>query len=368
MASNEAILLNSEQRTANHNSALVSIIIPAYNTAKYIHRAIESSLRQTHHNVEVIVVDDGSSDETLSIAREYEMRDERVRVFTQGNAGVSAARNHAMREAKGEYLTFLDSDDWLEDKAVEVLLDAQMKYPDMMPVARFLYVWYDEDTKKCWAANYEPFKQEATLQSVSTEALTTMGSLGTGGMSPKLFAANKLKQHNIEFNMGVRYGEDTLFSFEYLCRMKGEVHINKFIYNYYHSSSVIHNPVARRVLGQSDMEEQMLKVPGLSEDVKKLIKIRKTGSRILNLSEGLAEGLNKDEIVLLRKSARKYMHEYLCASGNVKAKLLHKVLLCCLTLLPIPLARVIAKLYYRLWIRKMASLRHNIEAVEVSFR
>ena len=68
---------------------LVSIIIPAYNTAPYIHRALESSLRQTYQNIEAIVVNDGSTDETLKVAQDYAARDERVRVFTQENAGVS---------------------------------------------------------------------------------------------------------------------------------------------------------------------------------------------------------------------------------------------------------------------------------------
>ena len=72
------------------------------------------------------MIDDGSSDETLSVARSYEARDSRVRVFTQENAGVSAARNHGICEAKGEYMMFLDSDDWLEDDAVEILLHTAM--------------------------------------------------------------------------------------------------------------------------------------------------------------------------------------------------------------------------------------------------
>ncbi|MBR0249711.1 MAG: glycosyltransferase family 2 protein, partial [Synergistaceae bacterium] len=85
---------NSQQPTANsHNHVLVSIIIPAYNTEKYIHRAIESSLRQTHNNVEVIVVNDGSKDNTLEVAKSYEERDSRVRVYHKENGGVSSARN-----------------------------------------------------------------------------------------------------------------------------------------------------------------------------------------------------------------------------------------------------------------------------------
>lgn len=127
----------------NKNNVLVSIIIPAYNTGEYIHRAIESSLRQTHNNVEIIVVDDGSEDDTLEVARSYAERDSRVRVFHKENGGVSSARNRGICESHGEYITFLDSDDWFEDSAVEYLLDAQMNHPNKFIAAGLYNVRYD---------------------------------------------------------------------------------------------------------------------------------------------------------------------------------------------------------------------------------
>lgn len=78
------------------NSPLVSIIIPAYNTAPYIHRAIGSSIRQTYKNIEILIVDDGSTDDTLKVAEYFAGTDSRIRVFTQKNGGVSTARNHAI--------------------------------------------------------------------------------------------------------------------------------------------------------------------------------------------------------------------------------------------------------------------------------
>ena len=119
----------------SYNNALVTIIIPAYNTEQYIHRAIESSIRQTYKNIEIIIVDDGSTDGTLSVAQNYETQDSRVKVLHQENEGVSSARNHGIREAGGEYIMFLDSDDWFEDYAVEILLEAQLKYPDILIAA-----------------------------------------------------------------------------------------------------------------------------------------------------------------------------------------------------------------------------------------
>ena len=86
-----------------NNNALISIIIPAYNTQEYIHRAIESSLRQSYKNIEIIIINDGSTDETLRTAQTYADKDNRIKIFHQENKGVSSARNHGIREARGKY-------------------------------------------------------------------------------------------------------------------------------------------------------------------------------------------------------------------------------------------------------------------------
>jgi glycosyltransferase involved in cell wall biosynthesis len=95
---------------------LVSVIIPAFNAAPYLADALESALRQTHHPTEVVVVDDGSSDGTVEIARGYDARG--VRVIEQANAGASAARNNGLRHAAGDYVQYLDADDMISDNKV----------------------------------------------------------------------------------------------------------------------------------------------------------------------------------------------------------------------------------------------------------
>ncbi|MCM1077580.1 MAG: glycosyltransferase [Bacteroides sp.] len=101
---------------------MVSIIIPAYNAGRYLRECLDSALAQSHRDVEVIVVDDGSTDLTPSILVEYRRRDPRMRVLTQPNSGVSAARNAALRIARGEWITFLDSDDALYSHSIATML------------------------------------------------------------------------------------------------------------------------------------------------------------------------------------------------------------------------------------------------------
>ena len=102
---------------------LVSILVPAYQAAPWIGATLESALGQTHPNVEIVVVDDGSRDSTLDLARAFAARHpERVRVETQANAGASAARNHALRLARGEFIQYLDADDLLSPRKIELQL------------------------------------------------------------------------------------------------------------------------------------------------------------------------------------------------------------------------------------------------------
>lgn len=106
-----------------NNKYLVSIIIPAYNVEKEISRCIESCLRQTYENIEVIIVDDGSKDGTGKIADEYAEKQNEIHVIHQTNKGLSGARNTGLHEMHGKYVFFLDSDDYLESKTIESMID-----------------------------------------------------------------------------------------------------------------------------------------------------------------------------------------------------------------------------------------------------
>lgn len=91
----------------------ISVIVPIYNSDKYLRRCIDSILAQTYTNFELLLINDGSFDKSAAICDEYELRDSRVRVFHKENGGVSSARNLGVKEAKGEWIAFVDSDDWI---------------------------------------------------------------------------------------------------------------------------------------------------------------------------------------------------------------------------------------------------------------
>ena len=98
---------------------LVSVVVPVFNAEKHLGQALDSLLAQTHGNLEVICVDDGSTDGTPQLLADYASRDDRVRVFNQENAGPGAARNRGIERARGDYLYFLDADDWCDPSLLE---------------------------------------------------------------------------------------------------------------------------------------------------------------------------------------------------------------------------------------------------------
>lgn len=102
----------------------ISVVVPVYNTEAYLSECLGSVARQTHRNIEVLLVDDGSTDGSPDICQEFVERDERFRYLRQDNAGQSAARNRGIREASGAFLAFIDSDDWWDEDILETLHDA----------------------------------------------------------------------------------------------------------------------------------------------------------------------------------------------------------------------------------------------------
>lgn len=103
---------------------MVSIIVPVYNVKKYLQQCLDSILLQTNTSWECLLIDDGSTDGSDKICDEYANRDKRFRVFHQKNAGVGSARNVGLKNARGKYVTFVDSDDWAEKHFIQSLLES----------------------------------------------------------------------------------------------------------------------------------------------------------------------------------------------------------------------------------------------------
>lgn len=116
------------QRMSDNRTEKISVVIPIYNVEEYIHRCVDSVIHQTYENLEIILVDDGSPDNCGKICDEYASKDPRVRVIHKQNAGVGAARNDGIKAAIGEWITFIDSDDWVDPDYFKAVFDEMRDY------------------------------------------------------------------------------------------------------------------------------------------------------------------------------------------------------------------------------------------------
>lgn len=199
---------------------MISIIVPIYKAEKYIHRCIDSILTQNHTDFELLLVDDGSPDNCGAICDAYAARDSRVRVFHKENGGVSSARNLGLDHAQGEWITFVDSDDWLETEFLERLVAA----PESDLVVGGCYRTSGKN---------EPLSDAHYVKdSVASFLELYLDKLLLRTPWGKLYRRCLFEDNHIRFNKDIRFGEDTLVVFEYLCHCDNISSVAYCGYNY----------------------------------------------------------------------------------------------------------------------------------------
>lgn len=218
------------------HTSKVSIIIPVYNDEEYLSECIESVLIQTYTNLEIIMVDDGSTDNSGKLCDEYEQRDSRICVIHQKNSGVSCARNTALDKVTGEYLLFVDSDDIVNKYLVEICLsviqetDADMVIYPYQKFFRAGELLFDADEKNIKSKIRKEFMDK---QDVFVEVFKGRGSV----QKFRMLACNKMYNakllQNIKFPEGRKYGEDAAVTYRIIKNMKKAVWLEDAVLYYY---------------------------------------------------------------------------------------------------------------------------------------
>lgn len=185
---------------------MISVIIPAYNAARTVRRCIKSVLDQTYTEWEMIIVDDGSKDDTLDICQSYD--DSRIRVLHKENGGVSSARNMGLKFAQGDYIAFIDSDDFIEADYLEHL--SQGLGYDIV-ISGFCY----ENTPESSSFHLKLANREAVGRELSKLINADQLCYPWG----RLFKRSIIEQNHIRFNEKMRFAEDNVFNWEYLCHI-----------------------------------------------------------------------------------------------------------------------------------------------------
>lgn len=220
---------------------LVSIIVPIYNTARYLPACLDSIIAQTHQNLEIILIDDGSTDTSGKIADDYAKNDSRIRVFHQENSGQSAARNLGLTMVKGEYVSFLDSDDEIKPTFIKELLAPLVNSNASLSVCGMHYKRLKTNTaENVYIGQLRPRRKPESLKAYILYLLAIDGRMYS--------SVNKLYHAEIatklHFDTKLNFAEDTKFVLDYLAKASGDpafVLSPLYIYNFGTETSTINS-------------------------------------------------------------------------------------------------------------------------------
>lgn len=272
---------------------LVSIIVPVYNCEQYIRKNVESLVRQSYRNIEIVFVDDGSTDQSAAILREYAQGDSRIKIIHQDNHGVSFARNTGLKAAEGSYITFADSDDYVNEGYVQLLLEGIRKA--------------DADISCCGFVLHRPdkeisfFEKEQAQAWDRTEALERLitGNLLEPGVWAKMFRADVLR--DVRFDTSIKYNEDFLFDMEAFHNSEKVAFVGGACYHYilHENSATTNAPVLKRARDMMAVAEAAVRIPFEDSVMTLLLRRKNIGyldnyNSLLYSSDGAAEKLKRE--------------------------------------------------------------------------
>lgn len=302
-------------------SPKISVIVPVYNSERFLHRCIDSILAQSFTDFELLLIDDGSIDSSGAICDEYATKDSRVRVFHKENGGVSSARNLGLDNAQGEWITFVDSDDWIEEHAllslmrkddVDLIIGA-MSFDGSATMGTFPLIGklIGADLFNYIASNIDHYL-------ISSPCC-------------KLFNNNIIQRHSLRFNETLCFGEDALFVKSYLLYVGSLISINDVCYHYQDIGDDIYVKYSRSFLPILNYFYDMSAIYNKLE-IDKKVQISRHG--IIGVVFEMANiCLYKNRLQDL-KYVYKFLNDKNVRNDLHKRKSLHVKILLCLSLFP----------------------------------
>lgn len=202
----------------------VSVVIPAYNVEKYIKQCLDSVINQTLKDIEIICINDGSKDNTLAILKEFAQKDSRIKLIDKVNEGISVARNQGMELARGEYISFIDSDDWIDENYLENLYNTAKKYDSDVACSSIIRVTGNHKRKKLLYT-----KEEYSNDKDKKNELTNVPICNY--VWNKIYRREKLLKSCVKFPCGRVY-EDVIWSIQVIYYMDSVVTVPSASYYY----------------------------------------------------------------------------------------------------------------------------------------
>lgn len=238
------------EKTINKNPK-ISIIVPVYNVQDYLKKCLESILSQTFKDYELILINDGSVDQSLNICKLYRDRDPRVKVISQKNMGLSAARNTGIMHARGEYICFIDSDDFIEEKYIQLLFEQMLRSDSDIVMCEFFLT-------KATGEKISQVKFNEPNNIVELTGKQVLNYIVSPQYIANVVAWNKLYKSSVfsklEYSVG-RFYEDEFIAFPLFFNAKKIEIIRVPLYNYVQrENSIMHNPMTdKKIMDRIDM-------------------------------------------------------------------------------------------------------------------
>lgn len=298
---------------------LISVIMPAYNVQDFVKDAIESVLNQTYQNIEFLIIDDGSTDDTNKICCDYIAQDNRISLVSQKNAGAAAARNHGIGLAKGEYLLFMDSDDTMHPQALEILYKLVLENNVRLSMVNFIEV-------KAPYKEWDDVQQADKVELYSQEKMMDILCSGVENLKLRLLLTVPwCKLYHRSLLEGLFYPEGTICEDEFMIndivsKCDKMAYLSLPMYGYLvHTGSVMHVKFDRKRLASMRAFEARIECArnlGFDRCENKMIKIF-IKDHIGNYCRAYSEQCDDDEVYIwLKQSFRKNFKKYYKVLGK----------------------------------------------------
>ncbi|WP_078553419.1 glycosyltransferase family 2 protein [Bacillus alkalicellulosilyticus] len=242
----------------------VSIIIPVYNSEKYISKCLDSILSQTYRNIEIILINDGSTDKSRKIIESYQEKDKRIVVYHQENAGPSESRNQGLTNSKGQYIVFIDSDDTVHENHIQSLVtEMNSTNADIVCCGYF-------DISHYGTIKHNDFDKK---DEINTKSMISKILQGTGGVLwAKIYRRDIIQKFNLRLDNQIYMSEDMVFVLNYILYCKKFSILNEYLYYYNRLnqnsiSSNITSEYVGNIINVCRHLEQLLKVAGIEDNL-----------------------------------------------------------------------------------------------------
>lgn len=310
---------------------LVSVVMPVYNSASTVEKSIQSVLSQSYLNFELIIVDDGSTDESLNICTTF-LGDQRIRLCRCNHLGASSARNEGLSAVTGDYLMFLDSDDIMASDAISTALRVIVKNDTDLCI----FAWTEISENNRVDHKFSAIEQSSTVQDVYKSVIYSASSRGGGFLWNKMWKVSSLRSNDgiIHFDESVTLYEDKLWILQSLERVTSVVLINDPLYEYF---------VNKNSLSHAWVDKRGLLLDAYSAAVKIRIAVSLHGQEFVSEADKLcllflinflffveishSDSESTEEIVKLRLEFKKLRFKYLGIKPTIKYVFLFSIYL-----------------------------------------